>query len=273
MLKTCLCGLLCSFLLIATAQCGALEDIQARRQLVVGTKADYPPYGFRAANGTVAGIEPDLAADLAKRLHVSLKIVPVLSSNRIEMLREGVVDVVIATLSITEERRRLAGIVDPPYYVSGAGLLVRHGLRINEATDLSGTAVCAVSGNIFLLELRSRFPKVRAEIFKDLTSAEQGLLGGQCDVLFFDDSPLFYKKHSQPMRFKNFDFQQVMEIDPLPWGIAVKFGDEKGSWGQFISETIIDWHRSGFLLEVEKKWLHGNTVLLQALNAKWASAR
>jgi hypothetical protein len=30
-------------------------------------------------------------------------------------------------------------------------------------------------------------------------------------------------------------------------------------------------HRSGFLLEVEKKWLGGNTVLLQALKTKWAA--
>jgi polar amino acid transport system substrate-binding protein len=131
--------------------------------------------------------------------------------------------------------------------------------------------VCAVNGNIFLLELRSRFPMVHTEIFKDVPSAEEALLGGRCEAMFFDDSPLFYKKQSQPKRFKDFDFQQVMEIDPLPWGIAVKSGEEKSGWGQFVSETIVDWHRSGFLLEVEKRWLGGNTVLLQALKTKWAA--
>src|SRR3974390_605899 len=104
------------FLCFAEQKVGAgqLEDIRARGVLIVGTKADYAPFGYRDAQGNIVGIEPDLAAELARRLQVSLKIEPVLSSERIPALQAGKVDVIIATLGISEERRKLAGIIDPP---------------------------------------------------------------------------------------------------------------------------------------------------------------
>ena len=81
-----------SLVLLAAGQALAadvMETIKSRGTLVVGVKPDYKPFGFRDPNGTLIGIEPDLAADLAKRLGVKLVLVPVLSSNRIEFLQQG----------------------------------------------------------------------------------------------------------------------------------------------------------------------------------------
>jgi polar amino acid transport system substrate-binding protein len=255
---------------LATAD--QLEQIQAKGVLVVGTKADYKPLGFLDANGNVVGMEPDLAADLARRLHVALKIVPVTSSNRITELQAGNVDLIIATLGITDERRKIAGIIDPPYYASGSGVLYRRDFHVDDVGDLAGKTLCVVDGNIFLLELRTNYPLVKTEVFKNLTAAEGGLFSQRCDGLFFDDLPLLYKKKSQPDRFNDFEFAQLIEIDPLLWGIAVKLGEQRTAWGSFVSKTILDWHQSGFLLQAEKKWLGDNTVLLQALKQRWAAS-
>jgi polar amino acid transport system substrate-binding protein len=239
---------------------------------VAGVKADYPPYGFRNQNGQIVGLEPDLAADLAKRLGVSLKLVAVLSSNRIEFLRDGKIDLIVATLSITEERRKEAGFIDPPYYAAGAGLLARHSVQVDEASQLEGQRLCAVEGNIYLLEFRARAPAAKALVFNDVPSAEQALLDGQCEALLFNDNLLLYKKQSEPNRFKDYHFVQLLDIDPLPWGVAVRRGEEQTALGQAVSQAIIDWHRSEFLLNLEKRWLGANTALLQALNVKWTAA-
>lgn len=81
----------------ATAADG-VDAIKKRGTLIVGVKADYKPFGFRDPSGTIIGLEPDLAADLAKRLGVKLELVPVVSANRIEFLQQGKVDLLIATL-------------------------------------------------------------------------------------------------------------------------------------------------------------------------------
>ncbi len=114
-----------------------------------------------------------MAADLASRLGVSLRMVAVLSSNRAEFLRGSKVDLVIATLSITEGRRREYGIIDPPYYAAGAAVLVRRGMRIDETAQLEGRTVCAIEGNIFLIDLKAQAPLVRLLLFKEVPSAEQ----------------------------------------------------------------------------------------------------
>ena len=66
-----------------------LATIRQRGTLIVGVKADYPPFGFRSPSGEIVGIEPALAADVAKSLGVKLELVPVSAANRIEFLQQG----------------------------------------------------------------------------------------------------------------------------------------------------------------------------------------
>jgi polar amino acid transport system substrate-binding protein len=151
-------------------------------------------------------------------------------------------------------------------------VLFRHDLHIAEISDLAGKLVCGVDGNIFLTELRARSVSLSVSLQKDAQSAQSALLAGQCEVLFFDDSPLFYVKTSQPTVFKDFDVGQLIEIDPLLWGVAVRKGEEVAPLGHIVGQAIVEWHRSGFLLDAEKKWLGGNTILLKALQQKWRAS-
>ncbi|HEV7820242.1 MAG TPA: transporter substrate-binding domain-containing protein, partial [Burkholderiales bacterium] len=98
--------------LFSLAVCGparadALDDIKKRGTLIVGVKADYKPYGFRDPSGAIVGIEPDLAADVAKRLGVKLELVPVVSSNRMQFLEQGKIDLMIATMNDKPDRRKV----------------------------------------------------------------------------------------------------------------------------------------------------------------------
>src|ERR1700746_3461991 len=105
------------------ASADELADIKQRGVLRVGTKADYRPFGFRDASGNIVGLEPDLASDMAKRLGVKLELVPVVGSNRMQFLQQGKVDLLIATMGDTPERRKVVDIVEPNYYASGANVL------------------------------------------------------------------------------------------------------------------------------------------------------
>ena len=88
------------------ARAGVLDDIKKKGVLVVGTKADYRPFGYLDPSGKIVGLEADLAADVAKRLGVKLELVPVVASNRIQFLQQGKIDLMIATTSDTPDRRK-----------------------------------------------------------------------------------------------------------------------------------------------------------------------
>src|SRR5215471_19516462 len=96
-----------------------LDKIKQRGVLVVGTKADYKPFGFRDPTGNIVGFEPDLAKDVADRIGVKLELEPVVSANRMQFLQQGKIDLMLATMNVTDERRKTVGIVEPSYYASG----------------------------------------------------------------------------------------------------------------------------------------------------------
>jgi polar amino acid transport system substrate-binding protein len=246
----------------AGARADTLADIKAKGELVVGTKADYPPYGFRDKSGEIVGIEPDLAADIARRLGVKVRIEPVQSSNRIQFLQQGKIDLMIATMNITGERKKVAGILEPPYYASGIAALANPKANIKTAADLKGKPVCAIQGNFVNAELQSKFVLTDLLAFKGVPEAEQALISGQCIAFVFDDTLILSKKKFEAERWKDYDAVMLTEVTPLPWGIAVRLEDRDQPWGKFVSETIAGWHKSGTLVALESKWLGTNTKWL-----------
>ncbi len=227
-------------------------------------KADYPPRGMRDTSGQVVGMEIDMARDVARRLGVDLELVTVLSSNRMQFLQQGRIDLMIATMSVNDERRAAVGVVEPLYYASGVAIMARNGSGITGLRDLQGRRICALQGAYYNREVAEKFVKGELIAFKGVTEAEQALLTGQCEGFVYDDVIHVYKKAADPAKWAGYSVVLVPEIAPLPWGIAVRTEDRDGPWGRFMSEVIVDWHRSGTLLELERKWLGANTPWLMA---------
>src|SRR5437660_9215359 len=123
-----------------------LDKIKQRGVLVVGTKADYKPFGFRATSGAMVGFEPDLARDVAGRLGVRLELEPVVSSNRMQFLQQGKIDLMLATMNVTDERRKIVGIVDPSYYASGVNVFAVKKAALKTWDQLKGQKISGIKG-------------------------------------------------------------------------------------------------------------------------------
>lgn len=247
-----------------TASADALADIKAKGTLVVGTKADYPPYGSRDASGNIVGMEPDLAADVAKRLGVKLELVPVVASNRMQFLQQGKIDLMIATMSVNEERKKAVGIIEPYYYAGGVAILVNKNANVKKAADLKGKPVCAIQGSFYNNRIQSEFTGQDLVAFKGVPENESALLSGQCVGFVYDDVLLIYKKKAEGDKWKDFEVVMLTEFEPVPWGVAVKLEEKDTAWGKFMADTVKDWYKTGKLLELEKKWLGENTPWLTA---------
>ena len=126
-----------------------LDKIKERGVLVVGTKADYKPFGFRDPTGAIIGFEPDLAKDVADKLGVKLELEPVVSSNRMQFLQQGKIDLMIATMNVTEERRKTVGIVEPSYYASGVNVFANRKAGLKRWEQLKDQKICGIQGAFF----------------------------------------------------------------------------------------------------------------------------
>ena len=94
------------------------NKVMSRGKIVVGVKADYTPWGYRDTSGDIVGMEIDMAKDVAAKMGVDLELVAVQSSNRMQFLEQGKIDLMIATMSDRKDRREIVGIVGPNYYTS-----------------------------------------------------------------------------------------------------------------------------------------------------------
>jgi polar amino acid transport system substrate-binding protein len=88
-----------------------LQQIKAAGKIVVGTSADYPPYEFYLLNdkeGELVGIDIDIAKVIAEELGVELEIKDLIFSRIFKALEAGQIDIGIAGLHPTEERKKNA---------------------------------------------------------------------------------------------------------------------------------------------------------------------
>ena len=256
-------GLALLILGTSAAQADTLADIKQKGVLVVGSKADYRPFGFLDPSGKIVGFEPDLAADIARRLGVKLEVVPVVGSNRIQFLQQGKIDLMIATTSDTPERRKIVDFVDPNYYGSGTNVLASKTAGLKSWADLKAKKVCLIQGAFYNKELQEKYG-VEGVAFPGTAEAYGALRNGNCIAFAYDDTAIV----GEMLKPEWSGFE--MPLDSIlfaPWGIAVKKG-EKGLV-DLVSAATIDWHKTGFLLQLEKKWGIKTTKFAEEMNAKY----
>ncbi len=248
---------LCTFILVSftlgSTQLYAANDrfkkVLDRGKVVVGVKADYKPWGYRDSNGKLVGMEIDMAQDVADALGVKLELVPVQSSNRMQFLQQGKIDLMIATMSDRSDRRKIVGIVEPNYYTSGTNLLAKKGL-VSKWSDLKGKPVCGKQGAFYNKVVAKRYgAKIIA--FVNNAEAKQALRDGKCVGWVYDDSSIGSDLASG--QWPGFEMPLNSE-DDNPWALAVPVEEVNGIWGNFMAGMQYRWLVSGRLIELEKKW-------------------
>jgi polar amino acid transport system substrate-binding protein len=250
---------------VPAASAGSLDDIRARGTLVVGTKADYQPFGFRNDAGAIVGFEPDLAAEVAAALGVGLKLVPVVATTRIVLLQAGDIDLVIATMNDTPERRKQADFVEPSYYASGVNVLAPKSMRLHVWQELRGKPVCTVEGSFYVDELKERYdPDLR--LYKDTNQVYAALKAGDC-IAAYDDAAIVGQMQKPEWRDYEMPLRSIL---PQPWGMAVKSGNT--DLAAFVGTLIKTWHRSGHIEALEKTWHIPPSVFAQEMHRRYADA-
>lgn len=134
-----------------TTELSNSDQVQAiieRGVLRVGVKQDVPNFGYKNPDsGEFEGLEIDIARKIADELGVDIEFTPVTAQTRGPLLDNGQVDLVIATFTITEERKLLYNFTTP-YYTDAVGFLVNKDSGIKTFTDLNGKTIGVAQGSI-----------------------------------------------------------------------------------------------------------------------------
>ena len=226
------------------------NKVMSRGKIVVGVKADYKPWGYRDTSGDIVGMEIDMAKDVANKMGVDLELVAVQSSNRMQFLENGKIDLMIATMSDRKDRREIVGIVGPNYYTSGTNVMSPKALGLTSWEDLRGKPVCGKQGAFYNQIVEERYG-AQIIAFTGNAEAKQALRDKKCIAWVYDDSSIGSDLSSG--EWDEFEMPLNSE-DDNPWALAVPSAERNCVFGRFMSGMQYQWHQDGSLIELEAKW-------------------
>ncbi|WP_128376862.1 glutamate ABC transporter substrate-binding protein [Streptomyces cavernae] len=230
-----------------------MARIRERGVLTVGIKFDLPLFGYKdPSTGWITGFDADIARMVAQDLTGSehnIRFIETMPRNREDFLDRGVVDIVVATYSISDERRKLVDFTDP-YYYSGQDVLVRNtDTDMRTVADLAGKAVCTGARSTPLERLKARLRHARLVVVDNYSECVSPLLEGRIDAISTDDSILLglMSEHPDSLRLLGSPFGRES------YGIGVRRGDSAfrgylnglirrfltdGGWDEVFRNTI-----------------------------------
>ncbi len=118
-----------------------LDTIRKRGELIIATDATYPPFEFRDKK-LLQGFDVELGNEIGRELGVKVRWIDIEWAGVLGSLESGKCDLVMAGVTITEERKKKGYLFSRPYFLSGQTIARRKGdTRIQKGTDLKGLRV------------------------------------------------------------------------------------------------------------------------------------
>ncbi len=169
-------------------------ELASQDTITIGVKTDQPGIGFLEPGADVpTGFDIEVAKYIAGQLGFSpdqIEWEETVSDNREPFLQQGTVDLVVASYSITDERRDVVGQAGP-YYVTGQQLLVREEDKenITGPDDLKDVSVCSVTGSTSLETVEEEYGAV-AKPFDTYSACVRQLQNETVDAVTTDGAIL-----------------------------------------------------------------------------------
>jgi len=174
---------------LQAAEASALERIQARGTLILGTSGNMPSMSQADADGKVTGFDIDLARVMAGMMGVKLEVRVMPFSDLLPALEAGKVDVVISNVTITPERNLRVAFVGP-YMVSGKCMVTKDKAlaAAEQSTDLNTaeTRIAALAGSTSEKFVRELFPAATVMTFDDYAKGTDMVLNDSADGMLTD---------------------------------------------------------------------------------------
>ncbi len=234
------------------ADSAAIAKIKERGKLLVGVKYDTRLFGLKdPASGNVEGFDIDISKAIAKHIlgdENAIELKEVTSKTRIPMLNNGEIDMVVATMTITEERKKEVDFSDV-YFQAGQSLLVKKGSPITGLESVTkDTKILGSKGATSIKNIKEKVPGVTVLEFDNYQDAFAALKAGQGDALTTDDA-ILYGMASQD------DGYEVVgkPFTDEPYGIAVQKGNTDVV--KAINDTLAELKANGEYDAIYTKWI------------------
>lgn len=153
----------------------------------IGTEGAYPPFNSLTASGELEGFDIDIANALCEQMKVECEFVTQDWDGMIPGLQAGKFDAIIASMSITDERKQKVDFTNK-YYNTPPALAVPKDSNITGKTDadLKGVALGAQSSTTHSNYAEEKFPSAELKLYPTPDEYKLDLSSGRIDAAIDD---------------------------------------------------------------------------------------
>ncbi len=239
------------------AKSSTLEQIIQKGEIKVGFDVGYVPFEMSDKKGNFVGFDVDLAKMMAKAMGV--KFVPVNTAwdGIIPALVTGKLDIIIAGMTVTQQRNLKVNFADP-YIIVGQTVIVNGKLKdtVKSYKDLNDPKYTVTSklGTTGEQAIKRLMPKAKYKSFEDATEAGLEVASGRADAFVYDLPTCAAFQARQGEKANTVFLDEPFTFEPLAF--AIRKGDP--DFLNWLNNFMRQIKNDGRYDKIYEKWLRGS---------------
>ena len=195
-------------------------------ELVVGMELAYPPFEMTDEKGNPSGISVDIANALGEYLGRDIRIENMAYNGLIPSLMTGKVDIILSSMTITEERKESISFSDP-YSKSYLSLLVNKTSPVQSFGDLNseGRKLAVKKGTTGHIYAEKNLPDCEIMVFDKESACVLEVMQGKADAFIYDQMTIFKNWQQNPDTTRA--LLKPFQENPEYWGIGLRKEDKE----------------------------------------------
>lgn len=220
-----------------------LDEIKESGSLKIGVFSDKNPFGYVDENGDYQGYDVYFADRLGRDLGVEVEYISTDAANRVEYLKSGKVDIVLANFTVTPERAESVDFA-LPYMKVALGVVSPDDALITEPEQLNGRKLIVTKGTTAETFFTENYPEVELVKFDQYTEAYNALLDGRGDAFSTDNTEVL----AWALQNEGFSvgIESIGNLDTIAPAVS------KGN------ETLLDWINEEIVALADEEFFHAD---------------
>ena len=223
--------------------------------LVVGVSPDYPPFEF-TKDGKIVGFDIDLINEIAKTMHMEVKIREMEFSSLIPSLNSGEVDLIISSISKNSDRSKNIDFSEP-YYASDFAVIFKDDQNFSSLEDLPNDAKVGVQTGSTMENFVNNYNDSVDKSLKIISLGSNFILIeklklGEIDALVVEDAQASsFVKNIVGLKFNTIEDNVYIDKEESSYVIGLK---KDSSLTEKVNQAIENLNNNGQIDLLLKKW-------------------
>lgn len=240
-------------------------DSQEQEVLTVAMELAYPTFETKDEQGNPSGVSVDFMKDFGEYIGKEIRIENISFDGLIPSLQTGKADMVMSSMTITEERKETVDFSEP-YANALLAVLTNKDSQITSVDDLNqeGKKVAVKTGSTGYLYAQEHLKNAEIIALQDESACVMEVSQGKADGFIYDQLTI-YRNWQNNLDTTNAVFIPFQDVEP--WGIAVKKGNTELL--DQLNDFIETYREDGGFEELTEKYLSEEKEAFEELGFQW----